>query len=116
MTDTTAADELHAAARLLMGLADTAQGDLDTADYWKPYDKATAWRDGLTNGMGGASGDLAAVFSPAAAHALAGWLRDSAVIHLPDNECGYCDPIRNPLRLPCHALTVARALTAAAPA
>ena len=111
---TTPADELRTAAQTLMDLADTAQEDLDTNDYWKPYAKATAWRDGLTNGMGGASGDLAGVFSPAAAHALAAWLRDSAVIHLPDTECGYCEPARNPRRLPCTALAVARLINATA--
>ncbi|MFD8254957.1 hypothetical protein [Streptomyces werraensis] len=72
------ADELRTAAQTLMDLADVAQDDLDTDDYWKPYPKATAWRDGLTNGMGGTSGDLAAVFSPAVAHALAAWLRSVA--------------------------------------
>ena len=107
---TTPADELRTAAQKLLDLADAAQDDLHTGDYWASYPKESAWHDGLTNGMGGTSGDLAAVFSPATAHALAAWLRDSAIIHLPDTECGYCDPNRNPLRLPCHALAVARAI------
>src|SRR5690606_7366531 len=42
---TTPADELRTAAQTLMDLADTAQEDLDTNDYWKPYAKATAWRE-----------------------------------------------------------------------
>ncbi|MGV9588211.1 hypothetical protein [Streptomyces tendae] len=109
-------DELRAAAQTLMDLADIAQDDLDTDDFWKDYDKATAWRDGFANGFGGVSSDLVAVFPPATAHALAGWLRDSAVLHLPDYECGYCDPQRNPLRLPCPALAVARQINAAASA
>lgn len=45
---------------------------------------------------------------------LAKWLEDAATIHLPDNECGYCDPRRNRLDLPCPALAVARAVNAAA--
>ncbi|GGU62409.1 hypothetical protein [Streptomyces lavendofoliae] len=74
----TPADELRTAAQTLMDLADTAQEDLDTADYWKPYDKTTAWRDGFVNGFGGACSDLVAVFTPATAHALAAWLRSEA--------------------------------------
>jgi hypothetical protein len=45
---------------------------------------------------------------------LAKWLEDAATIHLPDNECGYCDPQHNRLGLPCPALAVARAVNAAA--
>lgn len=104
MTDT---DTLRAAAQKILDLADAAQDDLDTGDYWASYPKQSAWHDGLTNGMGGTSGDLAAAFSPAVARALADWLRDSATLHLPVSECGYCDPSRNPLRLPCRALAVA---------
>lgn len=44
---------------------------------------------------------------------LAVWLEDAATIHLPDNECGYCDPQRNPTRVPCPALAVARAINTA---
>lgn len=104
----TPADELRTAAQTLKDLADIAQEDLDTDDYWKPYDKATAWRDGFVNGFGGVCSDLVALFTPATVHALAEWLRESAVVHLPDTECGYCDPRRNPKRLPCPALAVAR--------
>lgn len=43
---------------------------------------------------------------------LAKWLDDAATIHLPDNECGYCEPGRNPLRIPCPALAAARAINA----
>lgn len=48
----------------------------------------------------------------AAREPLIRWLEDSAVLHLPDSECGYCDGPRNPLRLPCPALAVARAINA----
>ncbi|MEU3851768.1 hypothetical protein [Streptomyces sp. NPDC029554] len=74
------ADELRTAAQTLMDLADVAQEDLDTADYWKPYNQATAWRDGLVNGFGGSCSDLVAVFTPTTAHALAAWLRAEAAI------------------------------------
>lgn len=73
-------DELRTAAQTLMDLADIAQEDLDTDDYWKPYDKASAWRDGFTNGFGGVCSDLVAVFTPTTAHALAAWLRAEAAI------------------------------------
>lgn len=93
-----AADELTAAAEVLEPLARKAQQDVDTGDYWSGYDKATAWRDGLTNGMGGASGDLAAALPPKAVLELSRWLRSAA---RDAREIG-ADP---------HALAVARALT-----
>jgi hypothetical protein len=71
---TTPAEELRAAARILRQLAEAAQRDLETADYWKPYAPATAWRDGHVNGFGGVSSDLVAVLPPTAALALADWL------------------------------------------
>ncbi|MFK4801711.1 hypothetical protein ACI3K5_23890 [Streptomyces sp. MPA0124] len=57
-----------------------------------------------------------AAMHPGLALAVADWLRDSAVLHLPDTECGYCDPARNPKRLPCPALAVARQINTAASA
>ena len=39
----TPADELRAAADKLAPLAEAAQHDLDTGDYWAGYPKATAW-------------------------------------------------------------------------
>jgi hypothetical protein len=70
----TPADELRAAADTLRPLTEAAQQDLETADYWKPYTPARAWRDGFVNGFGGVSSDLAAVLPPTAALALADWL------------------------------------------
>lgn len=93
----TPADELTTAADTLAPLADAAQHDLETGDYWACYDPATAWHDGLTNGMGGASGDLAAAVSPTAVRELARWLRSAA---RDAREIGP-DP---------HALAVARAI------
>ena len=74
----TPADELAAAADKLAPLAEAAQKSLDTEEYWAFYPKATAWQDGLTNGMGGASGDLAAALPPNAVLELARWLRSAA--------------------------------------
>ena len=91
------ADELTAAADKLEPLAVAAQEDLEGGDYWMVYDPATAWCDGLTNGMGGASGDLAAALPPNAVIELARWLRSAA---RDAREIGP-DP---------HALAVARAI------
>lgn len=98
----TPAETITAAADLLEPLADAAQHDLDTANYWKPYDKATAWRDGHINGFGGVSSDLVAVLPPAACKELARWLRSAA---RDAREIGP-DP---------HALAVARAINGSQP-
>lgn len=95
---TTPAAELQAAAEFLRPLAEAAQRDLDTDDYFACYDRATAWWDGLTNGMGGATGDLAGAIPPKAVIELARWLQSAA---RDATEIGP-DP---------HALAVARALT-----
>jgi hypothetical protein len=95
------AAEIRAAAEMLKPLAEAAQRELETGDYWKPYNPATTWRDGLTNGMGGASGDLAGAIPPAAVIELARWLESAARDAM---EIGP-DP---------HALATARAITAAA--
>ncbi|MFE9936356.1 hypothetical protein [Streptomyces hirsutus] len=112
---TTPIDELRTAAQTLMDLADIAREDLDTGDYWKPYNSATAWRDGLTNGMGGASGDLAAVFSPTTAHALATWLRaEAAIWDAVETVKAEYGPqglkVTTPLSTHAQALAVARAI------
>lgn len=75
MTDTSPAATLRAAADKIDPLANAVQRDLDTDDYWKCYDPATAWRDGFANGFGGISSELVALFTPAAARELARWLR-----------------------------------------
>lgn len=108
MTDTppTAADELRAAAETLRSLATIAQDDLDNADYWAGYDKATAWRDGFVNGFGGVSSDLVAVFTPMTATALADWLDYEA--DLASRLPGSVLRSRNH-----HALAVARAVLGA---
>ena len=98
----TVADELTAAADKLTPLAEAAQKDLETDDYWTCYNPATAWWDGLTNGMGGASGDLAGAIPPKAVIELARWLKSAA---RDAREIGP-DP---------HAVAVARALLSSQP-
>ncbi|GHF07943.1 hypothetical protein GCM10014715_74810 [Streptomyces spiralis] len=74
----TSAEELTAAADLLQPLAEAAQADLETADYWQCYDPATAWRDGFLNGMGGKCSDLVGHFTPAFALELVRLFRSEA--------------------------------------
>ncbi|MFR9794277.1 hypothetical protein ACL07V_37585 [Streptomyces sp. MB22_4] len=73
----TPADELRTAAKKLRPLAATAQHDLQTADYWKPYTN-DAWAHGFINGFGGPSSDYAAVLPPTVGLALADLLDDQA--------------------------------------
>jgi hypothetical protein len=108
MPTPTPADELAAAAATLKPLAEAAQRDLETADYWKPYSPARAWHDGLTNGMGGASGDLAGAIPPAAVIELARWLEAEARRLAATAHPGWQDAISP------HALATARAINAAA--
>lgn len=105
------AEELTAAADKLAPLADAAQKELDTGDYWTGYDPATAWHDGLTNGMGGASGDLAGAIPPAAVKELARLLRAEARRLATTAHPGWHDTIVNP-----HTLAVARQILGGGPA
>lgn len=91
---------VHEAAATLRRTAKVAQQDLDIAEYWAFYDKATAWRDGFVNGMGGVCSDLAAIFTPALAVEFADWLDGVASANA-----------RHGTALPPLALAVARALT-----
>lgn len=54
--------------------------------------------------------ELAAAVDLPYTEPLAEWLEVAGVIHLPDSECGFCDPRRNTGRLPCPSLAVARAI------
>ncbi|MFD7705624.1 hypothetical protein [Streptomyces sp. NPDC059786] len=101
---TTPADEIRAAADQLEPLADKAQADLENDDYWKCYDPNTAWWDGLTNGMGGASGDLAGAISPAAVKELARWLRAEA------RRASCASSVEGQAVVSAHALAFARAI------
>lgn len=70
---TTPADELRTAAQTLLDLADETDQDLADNEYWHsqiaPREKWFA--HGVENGLGGPSGRLAGLLSPAAARALA---------------------------------------------
>lgn len=59
--------------------------------------------------------ELAAAVDLPYTEPLATWLEVAAVVHLPDSECGFCNPSRNPDRLPCPALAVARAINGVQP-
>lgn len=97
----TPAEEIQTAATKLRALAETAQRDLETADYWKPY-ATDAWAHGFINGFGGPGSDYVAVLPPAAGLALAKWLESWTGIDL--YEAG---SLPEDLR---HALAVARAI------
>lgn len=51
--------------------AERAARDVREDEYYACYPDETAYRDGMTNGMGGAAGDLASLFGPEAARHLA---------------------------------------------
>ncbi|MCX4232071.1 hypothetical protein [Streptomyces ortus] len=104
------AEELTAAADKLTPLAEAAQKELETGDYWGSYPKESAWRDGLTNGMGGASGDLAGALPPPAVRELARWLRAEARRLTSTAHPDWHDTIVNP-----HALAVARQILGSQP-
>lgn len=105
----TPAEEITAAADRLSQLAEAAQKDLDCDDYWKSYNPETAWWDGLTNGMGGASGDLAGAMPPAAALELSRWLRSEARRLVATTHPGWQEAVSP------HAHAVARAINGGQP-
>ncbi|UPZ27702.1 hypothetical protein MUK60_07620 [Streptomyces sp. LRE541] len=69
---------VHQAAANLRHTAQAALADLNSDSFWSCYDRATAWRDGFENGMGGACSRLAAVFTPELALEIADWLDETA--------------------------------------
>lgn len=106
---TTPTGELTAAADRLEPLADAAQQDLNTDDFWSCYDPATAWWDGLTNGMGGSSGDLAGAIPPGAVKELARWLRAEARRLAETTHPGWQNTVSP------HAVALARLINASRP-
>jgi len=91
---------VHEAAAVIRRIAERAQHDLDTDDFWKCYNPATAWRDGFENGMGGVCSELAGLFTPALAAEFADWLDTVASANA-----------RHDQPLPPLALAAARAFT-----
>jgi hypothetical protein len=84
MTETpeSPAATIRRAARLLADRADAMDAELQANPYWgcsEGTPPAEAYRQGVAGGLGGASGDLAAPWTPEANRALARWLRFEAV-------------------------------------
>jgi hypothetical protein len=86
MTETpeSPAATMRRAAQLMLDRADAMDAELRTSRYWGFADavttpKAEVYRRGVSGGLGGASGDLAAPWTPEANRALANWLRLEAV-------------------------------------
>jgi hypothetical protein len=94
---------VHQAAAHIRSIAEAALADLDSDGFWSCYDRATAWRDGFENGMGGVCSQLAGLFTPELAIEFADWLDIAASDH-----------VRRGTPLPPFALTAARQITAAA--
>ncbi|WP_030040175.1 hypothetical protein, partial [Streptomyces resistomycificus] len=90
---------VHQTAAHIRTIAEAALADLDHDDFWSCYDRATAWRDGFENGMGGVCSQLAGLFTPELAIAFADWL-DTVASH----NARYGTP------LPDFALTAVRVL------
>lgn len=77
---TTPADELTAAAQILLDLADETDQELADNEYWHsefaPHERWFA--HGIENACGGPAGKLAGLLNPNTARALAGSLREWA--------------------------------------
>jgi hypothetical protein len=83
MPDLTPAAELRAAAERLRQAGNAALMDVLTNDYWNseivPADDPDGrYAHGMRGGMGGESGDLAAIFTPGVVTLLAEWLDTAA--------------------------------------
>ncbi|MEU4969971.1 hypothetical protein [Streptomyces smyrnaeus] len=72
--------ELRTAAQALLDLAAETADELAVNDYWHSQHAAPSqwFANGVTNAIGGAPGELAALLSPAVARSLASWLRHEA--------------------------------------
>lgn len=74
---------LHAAAAHLRRHVTNAVRDMQGNDYWR-----MGWHAGVTNAIGGAEGELLALFTPETTLLLADWLDElgaHAVRHGPDS-------------------------------
>lgn len=75
---------MRRAAALLLERADAMDAEMRSSRYWGFADAVTTpeaevYRRGVSGGLGGASGELAAPWTPEANRALARWLRFEAV-------------------------------------
>jgi hypothetical protein len=73
----------RAAKRVSLMLAAHAEAvafDVRNGDYYRCYDPAFAYRDGMVNGMGGATGDMAALFGPEVVKVISRALKDIAAM------------------------------------
>jgi hypothetical protein len=79
-TPATPADTLRRAAALLRQHATAAEREIETNPYWHSQiaERPDWWANGVTNGLGGAGGDFAALLSPTAGVELAKWLEAEA--------------------------------------
>jgi hypothetical protein len=64
---------VHEAAARIRAASHRAAAETASNPYW-----AMGWTAGVTNAIGGATGDLVAVFSPALAEEFADWLDEVA--------------------------------------
>ncbi|MEW5658305.1 hypothetical protein ABGT92_23665 [Streptomyces cinereoruber] len=103
---TSVSDQLRTAAKVLRAHADAAEADVDTNPYWRSAltERPDWYANGVRNGLGGPSGELAALMGPDTGRALADWLDHHASILTAATQY---DPDSNLAR---YALAVARAL------
>jgi hypothetical protein len=108
------AEAARRASQALASRADAVSRDLRESEYYRCYPAATAYRDGMLNGMGGEAGDLAGVLGPDAARALS-----RALAHIAAMSKDYPELIRSHNRDTCddfacfifgHLIDVARAV------
>ncbi|MEU1663623.1 hypothetical protein ABZ547_08405 [Streptomyces sparsogenes] len=80
MNDVTPAALLRAAAEKVRGLAADADREVDTNPYWRSEltERPGWYANGVRNGLGGSSGELAAAMHPGVGAALAAWLEHTA--------------------------------------
>lgn len=86
---------VHQAAARLRTAAGRARAEMARNTYWD-----NGWAAGITDALGGAGGDLAALFTPDLATGFADWLDEVASANA-----------RHGVPLPSLALTIARNLT-----
>jgi peptidoglycan/xylan/chitin deacetylase (PgdA/CDA1 family) len=68
------------ASEALAKHVERVEEDVRTGDYYACYPPATAYRDGMVNGMGGSTGDMASLLGPEAVRAIVGVLSEVAAM------------------------------------